>query len=32
VSKRVEVIDRLREIRDRLADIKKALDSIRFDR
>ena len=32
VSKRVEVIDRLREIRAQLANIKAALDSIRFDR
>ena len=32
VSKRVEVIDRLRGIRDQLLRIKGALDSIRFDR
>ena len=32
VSKRIEVIDRLREIRDSIARLKEALDSIRFDR
>ena len=32
VSKRVEVIDRLRDIRNQLLQIKAAMDSIRFDR
>ncbi len=32
VSKRIEVIDRLRTIRNQLLLIKDALDSIRFDR
>ncbi len=32
VSKRIEVIDRLREIRNQIMKLKEALDSIRFDR
>ena len=32
VSKRIEVIDKLRKIRDQLIKLKTALDSIRFDR